>query len=223
MLLAIDTATFRASIALHDGAALRGECTWEAANAHTVTLAAHIADLLRQTGIAVTDLSGVAVCIGPGSYTGVRIGMAFAKGLALSQQLPIVGVPTLDILAEGQPPDNRPLYAIFAAGRRRVGYARYQFQEGRWRAASEIALATWQELLPKIEAPALVVGEIDLPGRKALESLGAAVTLPPSAWQLRRAGFLADIAWRQLRKRTRPGQTDALTATAQLTPLYANG
>ncbi|MDX9954180.1 MAG: tRNA (adenosine(37)-N6)-threonylcarbamoyltransferase complex dimerization subunit type 1 TsaB [Anaerolineae bacterium] len=220
MLLAIDTATFRASIALHDGIALRGECTWEAANAHTVTLAAHIADLLRQTEITVTDLKGIAVCIGPGSYTGVRIGMAMAKGLALSQQLPLVGVPTLDILAEGQPPDDRPLYAIFAAGRRRVGYARYQFREGGWHVATEIALASWEELLPRIETPALVVGEIDAPGRKALESLGVTLTLPPAAWHLRRAGFLAEIAWRQLRKRARPGQTEV---PAQLVPLYASG
>ncbi|MBN1922842.1 MAG: tRNA (adenosine(37)-N6)-threonylcarbamoyltransferase complex dimerization subunit type 1 TsaB [Anaerolineae bacterium] len=220
MLLAIDSATFRASIAVHDGGTLRGECTWEAANAHTVTLATHVAELLRQTGIGVADLKSIAVCIGPGSYTGVRIGIAMAQGLALSQQLPIVGVPTLDILAEGQPPDDGPLYAIFAAGRRRIGYAQYQFQESGWQAVTEVALASWEEFLAQIETPARVVGEIDALGRKALETLGTALTVPPAAWQLRRAGFLAEIAWRQLRKRPRPGQAQA---PKPLTPLYASG
>lgn len=221
MLLAIDTATYRASIALHDGNTLRGECSWEAANAHTVTLAPHIIELLRQTGVAVADLVGVAVCIGPGSYTGVRIGMAVAKGLTLTQQIPLVGASTLDILTEGQPPDPRPLYAIFAAGRRRLGYARYRFQEGAWRAEAPVALATWDEL--QLETPALVVGEIDSQGRKALESLGAAITLPPPVWHLRRAGFLAEIAWRQLRKRPRAGQPGTLDDATQLAPLYVSG
>ncbi len=220
MLLAIDSATFRASIALHDGYTLRGECTWEAADAHTVTLTSHIAELLRQTRVDVTNLEGIAVCIGPGSYTGVRIGMAVAKGLALSQQLPLIGASTLDILAESQPPDERPLYAVFAAGRRRIGFARYQFEEGRWHAVTETTLATWEELLPQIETPALIAGEIDLPRRKMLESLGAPLTLPPAAWQLRRAGFLAEIAWRQLGKRSHSNQAEPLAGSAQLTPLY---
>lgn len=223
MLLAIDTATFRASIALHDGNALRGENSWEATNAHTVTLAPRIHELLTQTGVAIADLIGIAVCIGPGSYTGVRIGMAVAKGLALTQQIPLVGVTTLDILVEGQRPDARPLYAIFAAGRRRVGYARYNFQDGAWRVQSAVTLATWEELAPQIETPALVVGEIDVQGRKTLESLGSAITLPPAAWHLRRAGFLAEIAWRQLRKRSRPGQPAIITDPAQLAPLYVGG
>lgn len=223
MLLAIDSATFRASIALHDGHALRGECTWEAVNAHTVTLAPRIAELLQQTGVAVSDLRSLVVCIGPGSYTGVRIGIAIARGLALSQQLPLVGVSTLDILAEGQPPDERPLYAFFAAGRQRVGFARYQFQDGEWRATTEIALATWDDLLPRIETPALAVGEIDTAGRKALESLGTALALPPAAWHLRRAGFLAEIGWRQLRKSPHGDQPNALTGATSLTPLYAGG
>lgn len=221
MLLAIDSATFRASIALHDGHSLRSECTWEAANAHTVTLAPRIAEMLQQTEIAVSDLQGIVVCIGPGSYTGVRIGIAIARGLALSQQLPLIGVSTLDILAEGQPPDKRPLYAMFSAGRRRVGFARYEFQETAWHATTDVALATWDELLSQLETPALVVGEIDTTGRKALESLGTGLTIPPAPMHLRRAGFLAEIGWRQLQKLTHGDELHALTGSISLTPLYA--
>lgn len=221
MLLAIDTATHWASIALHDGKTLRGEVTWESANAHTVTLAPRIQELLEQTGVPIGELTGIAVCIGPGSYTGVRVGMALAKGIAVAQQLPLVGVTTLDILVEGQPPDPRPLYATFAAGRQRVGYACYRFQEGAWRAQSAVRLATWETLLTQLETPALVVGEIDAHGRKVLESAGLELTLPPAPWHLRRAGFLAEIAWRQLQQRARPGRPTTSTDPAQLLPLYA--
>ncbi len=210
MLLAIDTATARASIALHDGQTLRSECTWEAVNRHTTTLAARIAQMLEASGCAPASVTAVAVCIGPGSYTGVRIGVALAKGLAVAQHLPLVGVPTLDILAAAQPADTRPLYAAFAAGRQRAGVARYRWGDEGWRAETEVFLGTWPELFAQMDEPALLVGEIeaaDLPANTQL-------TIPAPALHLRRAGFLADLAWARLRA----GQTDD---PALLQPLYA--
>lgn len=213
MLLAIDTATQRASLALHDGTTLRGECTWEAAHRHTVTLLPHLNTLLEESGVAGKALTAVAVCIGPGSYTGVRIGVAVAKGLALAGHIPLVGIPTFEILVAAQPPDTRPLYVVFAAGRRRIGYARYVYADARWQAETDIALADWEELPGKIEPPALLVGELDS-GGAALERLPAGVTLPAPVWHLRRAGFLAELAWQQLRAGCRP-QAD------EIVPLYA--
>lgn len=216
MLLAIDTATARASIALHDGQTLRSECTWEAANRHTTTLAARITQMLSDTshrsGAAITpaDLTAVAVCIGPGSYTGVRIGVALAKGIVSALQLPLVGIPTLDILAAAQPADERPMYAIFAAGRRRAGFARYRWSAGSWRVETEIVIGTWTELFTQIDESAILVGEFetaDLPTNTQFAT-------PVPALHLRRAGFLADLAWARLRT----GQTDD---PAMLQPLYA--
>ncbi len=199
MLLAIDTATYRASVALHDGVTLRGECTWEAVNRHTVTLASRITELLQASDSTPEALSGVAVCIGPGSYTGVRIGIAVAKGLAMTRSLPLVGIPTLDILAAGQPPDPRPLYALFSAGRQRVGYACYRWQETAWEAETEIAVVTWEELAQRITEPTLIVGELTPEGLGCLSALGERVVIPAAAWHLRRAGFLADLGWKRLR------------------------
>ena len=214
-LLAIDTATYRASIALHDGATLRGECTWEAINRHTVTLVPHITEMLDETGITPHALSAIAVCRGPGSYTGVRIGVAVAKGLALSQHLPLIGVTTLDILVAAQPPDPRPLYALFTAGRKRVGYARYAWQETGWAAETEVEVVTWAELAERVVMPALIVGEITSQGRQALSAVGGGMEIPPAPYHLRRAGFLAELAWVRLRAgdEGRP---------AQLLPLYTH-
>ncbi|MBN2005443.1 MAG: tRNA (adenosine(37)-N6)-threonylcarbamoyltransferase complex dimerization subunit type 1 TsaB [Anaerolineae bacterium] len=210
MLLAIDTATTRASIALHDGQTLRSECTWEAVNRHTTTLAARIAQMLEASDLTCADLTAVAICIGPGSYTGVRIGVALAKGMAVARQLPLIGIPTLDILAAAQPPDDRPLYAIFAAGRQRAGFARYRKDEDGWHAETEVTVATWEELFAQIEEPAQLVGEIETANLPANTQL----TIPAPALHLRRAGFLADLAWARLRG----GQTND---PALLQPLYA--
>ena len=210
MLLAIDTATTRASIALHDGRTLRSECTWEAVNRHTTTLAARIAQMLEDSNLTPATLTAVAVCIGPGSYTGVRIGVALAKGMAIARQLPLIGIPTLDILVAALPADERPLYAVFAAGRQRAGFARYRWGEAGWSADTEVTMGTWAELFAQIDEPALLVGEIEtaeLPTHTHL-------AIPAPARHLRRAGFLADLAWARLRA----GQTDD---PALLQPLYA--
>lgn len=210
MLLAIDTATTRASIALHDGQTLRSECTWEAVNRHTTTLAARIAQMLAASDLTPAALTAVAVCIGPGSYTGVRIGVALAKGIAVARQLPLIGISTLDILVAAQPCDDRPLYAVFAAGRQRAGFARYHWNDGSWSAQTEVTMGTWAELFAQIDEPAILVGEIETASLPA----NTYVTVPAPALHLRRAGFLADLAWARLRA----GQTDDPTI---LQPLYA--
>ncbi|HEY89388.1 MAG TPA: tRNA (adenosine(37)-N6)-threonylcarbamoyltransferase complex dimerization subunit type 1 TsaB [Thermoflexia bacterium] len=215
MLLAIDTATNRSSIALHDGQTLRGEFSWESVNRHTVTLAPHINNLLAELGTSPAELSAIAVCKGPGSYTGVRIGVALAKGMALTQQLPLIGITTLDILVAAQPPDPRPLYAILAVGRKRIGYARYRYQDADgWQAETKLDIVEWAQLPGRIREPAIVVGEISTQGLALLATLKEQVQVPAPAYHLRRAGFLAELAWVKLRA----GQVGA---PALLVPLYA--
>jgi tRNA threonylcarbamoyladenosine biosynthesis protein TsaB len=214
MLLALDTATRYASIALHDGTSLRAECTWESVDRHTVTLLPRVVQLLASSDLTAADLTAIGVCIGPGSYTGVRIGVAVAKGLASARKLPLVGVTTLDILVAAQPMDERPLYATFAAGRKRLGYARYRWREGRWQAEMGVQVVAWGKFAGQLELPAIVVGEIEPTGREALRPLYGRVEIPQPARHLRRAGYLADIAW----QRVRASQVDAPSA---LLPLYA--
>jgi tRNA threonylcarbamoyladenosine biosynthesis protein TsaB len=193
---------------------LRAECTWESVNRHTVTLLPRVVQLLASSDLTAEDVTAIGVCIGPGSYTGVRIGVSVAKGLASARKLPLVGITTLDILAAAQPQDDRPLYAIFAAGRKRIGYARYQWQSGRWQAETGVQVVEWPKFVELLRLPAVVVGEIDSPGWEALRKTFGQVEVPPPAFHLRRAGFLADMAW----KRLRANQVDAPSA---LLPLYA--
>ena len=214
MLLAIDTATRLISLALHDGHTVAAESTWVSDNYHTTELAPQAALLLRRAGLDIARLHGVAVAIGPGSYTGLRIGLGFAKGLALAQNLPLVGVPTLDGLMRAQPPHPGPALALLQAGRGRVTAVPYHWHDKhrRWEAAGPARGLSWAELAAQLGSgktgpgqPALppdstyVVGELDAAGLEALRPLKHAVVLAGGARGMRRAGFLAEIGWERLR------------------------
>ena len=98
MLMAIDTATRGASLALYEPGRVLAEQTWQTKDNHTVEMMPSLVDMMGRQGLNPSQLTGVAVAIGPGSFTGLRIGLAAAKGLAMSLDVPLIGIPTLDIL-----------------------------------------------------------------------------------------------------------------------------
>jgi tRNA threonylcarbamoyladenosine biosynthesis protein TsaB len=213
MLLALDTATRLISIALHDGQSVAAESTWLAGAYHTIELAPQVALLLRRVGVEPSQLRGVAVAIGPGSYTGLRIGLGFAKGLSLANALPLVGVPTLDGLMRAQPPRAEQALALLQAGRGRVSAAPYHWSAKtfRWTAAGAVRVVDWPTLAQELAAsdkPVYVVGEIDAAGADLLRPLRGRVLLASAAQSLRRAGFLAELGWERLR--TRPDDANRL-------------
>ncbi|HEC33171.1 MAG TPA: tRNA (adenosine(37)-N6)-threonylcarbamoyltransferase complex dimerization subunit type 1 TsaB [Chloroflexi bacterium] len=212
MLLALDTATRVASLALHDGRRVRYEATWEAGRQQTVQLTPRLVAALESLGLDVEGLSGVAVALGPGSFTGLRVGMAVAKGLALARNIPLLGVPTLDVMAVAQGRDRRPLVTVLEAGRGRICAAIYRWRKG-WQRREGPFLTTWEDLAAGVEKPTLFCGEVDKEGVETLERLGEMAVLLPPACRLRRAGFLAELAWERIRQ----GQADD---PATLVPLY---
>jgi len=213
MLIAIDTATDQASLALHDGFRIRAEHTWEAPRRHTRELAPRLADAMDQLGLRPGRLTAVAVTKGPGSFTGLRIGLSVAKGLAVAQNVPLVGIPTLDVVAAAQGRDRRRLAAVLPAGRGRIAIAFYRWESDGWQVEEEPHLTTWEILGEALAEPTLFCGEIDEKGGDAIARLGHRAVLLPAAWRLRRAGFLAELGWRRLNA----GETDD---PFTLTPIY---
>jgi tRNA threonylcarbamoyladenosine biosynthesis protein TsaB len=204
MLVAIDTATRIMSIALHDGDNLLAEQTWLTNNRHTIDLAPTVAAMLATCEVDLEDLVGVGVSVGPGSYTGVRIGVAFAKGLAAPRNLPLVGVTTADTIAAAQNyQSGAGLVTVIPAGRGRIIVQSYRWRKGEWSGRTEPRLITWDELFASIDGPALIAGEINSDGlaaiRKAQES-GIRVQVAPAANRMRRAGYIAQVAWDRLRQ-----------------------
>src|SRR5512138_2392353 len=99
MLLAIDTSTTQTGLACYDASGVLGECVWHSGRDHTAQLLPQLTLLLRHIGRASSAISAIAIALGPGSWSGLRVGMSTAKGLALARGLPLVGVGTLDALA----------------------------------------------------------------------------------------------------------------------------
>src|SRR6516225_11899279 len=97
-ILGIDTGSATASLGLVDGGQVRAVLsrTWPS---HCAGLPAAIDELIAAVGLKLTDIEGIGIAIGPGSFTGLRIGLSYAKGLAYARRIPMAGVPTLDAMA----------------------------------------------------------------------------------------------------------------------------
>lgn len=212
MLLALDTATRTIGIGLHDGAQVLAECIWMSRGHHTVELAPEVAMMLRRVSVSPASLTGLAVSLGPGSFNGLRIGLALAKGMALAHHLPIVGIPTLDILARNQPRGTGPMLALLEAGRGKMAGVWYKSWRGGWQAESEAEGLTWDEILRRLQRKTYICGEI---GPQERETLGddKRVALAPPSLCLRRPGILAELAWERLLQ----GETEH---PATLRPIY---
>jgi tRNA threonylcarbamoyladenosine biosynthesis protein TsaB len=129
LILAFDTATDRATSALVGDGELLGERVSRAS-----TLLADVDALVRQAGAHPRDVTGLAVGIGPGSFTGIRIGLAVARGLALALDVPAAGVSTLAALAAGAPGASAVIDAkrreVFVAGPRAIAPAELEIEPG---------------------------------------------------------------------------------------------
>ncbi len=99
LVLGIDTSTSVCSVGLTVQDQVVGEYTQNIKRTHSQRLLPLISQVLTDTGFHQRDLAGIAVSSGPGSFTGIRIGMATAKGLAQALEIPVAGVPTLDVAA----------------------------------------------------------------------------------------------------------------------------
>jgi len=173
--LAFDTATSVATAALVRDGEVLGERASRA-----VRVLADADDLLREAGRDCSELGGIIVGVGPGSFTGLRLGLAAARGLAFALDLPVAGVSTLDALAAGAP----GALPIIDAGRREV-FTRVKDEP--------VAVAP-QEL--ELEPGTLCVGDGALRYRIALEERGAEIPDDGDERHRPRARFHAELAKR---------------------------
>ncbi|MBE0699352.1 MAG: tRNA (adenosine(37)-N6)-threonylcarbamoyltransferase complex dimerization subunit type 1 TsaB [Anaerolineaceae bacterium] len=213
MLLAVDTSTTWIGLALYDGVRVLGEMTWQSQNHHTVELSPGVQEIIDRCGVHKTDLQALAVATGPGSFTSLRIGLALVKGMALALRIPVVGVPTLDILAAAQPAQDVQLAALLQAGRGRLAVGWYDLSDGVWKARGGPQVTNAEELVLKLNKPTLVVGEMSAAERQVLARRRKNAIMVSPANSLRRPSYLAEIAW----ERWRAGQVDEVVS---LSPIY---
>jgi len=157
--LGLETSTLAGGVALVDGERLVAEYVLDVSVTHSERLLAAVDRVLADARWAPRDLEGLAVSIGPGSFTGLRIGVSTAKGLALALGLPIAAVPTLDAMAAAVPWAALPVCPVLQARRGEVYVSRYRREgDGLRREWDYLALAPG-ELAGRLVEPTLLVGD----------------------------------------------------------------
>ncbi|MFB5664337.1 tRNA (adenosine(37)-N6)-threonylcarbamoyltransferase complex dimerization subunit type 1 TsaB [Alteribacillus sp. HJP-4] len=161
-MLAIDTSTYVLSVALSDDGTIVGEYTTNLKKNHSVRLMHAIDDLLQGTGTAAKELDAIAAAKGPGSYTGVRIGITTAKSLAWSLGIPVYGISTLHMYAQNGRGFAGMICPFIDARRDQVYTGLYE-SRGRYAEVVQkdriILLEDWLEELKHVNAPVLFLSQ----------------------------------------------------------------
>jgi tRNA threonylcarbamoyladenosine biosynthesis protein TsaB len=212
MLLGVDTSTQSVGIVIYDGSQILCEESWISRRYHTVELAKAVSENLSRAGLSTSDLDVLSIAIGPGSFTGLRIGLALIKGIAFTNQLPVISVPTLDITVRAVPPQDMQLAAVLQAGRDRLAVAWYQTKDGRWTQEGEIENLSLDDLVARIDQPCILTGELSREIRQSLKNHKIITPVDPTL-AMRSPRYLAELAW----ERWKVGDVDDVLA---LKPFY---
>lgn len=196
MILAFDTATDRLTVALGTADSIIAEINEDAPRAHLSRLLPAIDALAKEAKIKLSDIDQIAVGIGPGSFTGLRIALATAQGLAHGLGRPLIGVATLDVIATAQAgQSDRDIYAVMDAKRREVFTAGYDRNGARLTEYLAIDPKSLAEDLAALDKPILLAGDgLDAYASTLTDKLGpAAILADPSLWPPR-ASVLIKLA-----------------------------
>lgn len=217
MLLAIDTSTRVASIALFDRRVLV-ETTWIAGAEHSRQLLPQIDTALSTLGKTVADVTAIGVAIGPGSFNGLRVGVATAKAICLGRGIPIVGIETLRATAYAFRLTNRPTRPLYDAGRGEVATGLYQASGDLFATLEEPRITSLDGALADSPCETIFCGELRPEWTARIEERRAgseapSVLVPNGAEEPRRAGYLAELAWQLV-------NAGIVDDVATLQPLY---
>jgi tRNA threonylcarbamoyladenosine biosynthesis protein TsaB len=210
LLLALDTSTSIASVGLFDGQRVVSETTWLAGREHSSRLLVEVEIALDRVGKTPNALTGLVVARGPGSFTGVRVALSVAKGMAAGLSVPLWGVNSLEVLARAVIGAALPVRAVLEAGRGRYATALYEHGV----CVEDARLATVDQLLDSLQTRTLLIGELAPQAAQRVGQHPLAELAGPAA-NARRAGYLAELGW-QLARSGDPGDpvsVDAIYAT----------
>jgi len=173
--LAVETSTLAGGAALLDGDLVVGEYVLDVSATHSERLMGAVDRLLTDVGWTVRDLEGLAVSVGPGSFTGLRLGLSTVKGLALALAIPIAAVPTLDAMAALLPFAALPVCPVLDARKREVYASLYRWDgTGMRREWDYLAIAPG-DLSGRLDEPVIVLGD----GAEQIDSPYAQRIRPP--------------------------------------------
>lgn len=159
IILAIDTATTTGSVSVTDGVTLLAETTIGRKETHSIHLMGMIDQTLDLAGVDIHQVDGFAYTKGPGSFTGLRIGLSVVKGLAFANQKPLVGISSLRALAYQAADDTRLICALVDARNKEVYCAQYRWREGDLISEEAPRSLPPEQFVTRINEPCLLVGD----------------------------------------------------------------
>lgn len=215
-ILAIDTATMVSSVAVADEKKLLGELTVQTRLTHSETLLPHIQQVLKMVGVAKNQLKAVAVSLGPGSFTGLRIGLGAAKAIAYGLNIPIIGVPTTEALAWHYPVPGIVTIPFIDAQKGNVYSGIYAWQESKIVELSPVQVYTLDEALElcgQQDTTVMAVGDMVQKKLANRQDLHANLQMPPQHMVMPRAANVAMAGLSRLAQ-------DKVDSVMNLEPIY---
>lgn len=211
--LAVETATLAGSAALLEDDQVIGQSLLDIALTHSERLMAMVDRLLQDCGWDIAGVDALAVSIGPGSFTGLRVGVATVKGLALALGLPVAPVPTLDALAANLPFANAPVCPLLDARRGEVYLSLYRWHEDRMQRLWEYLALSPRAVAGRLEPPLIVVGDGVEACLPFLSHLGEGLRVAPASHTAPSAAVVGQLGRRVL-------AAGMAVAAESLEPLY---
>ncbi|MEW6428144.1 MAG: tRNA (adenosine(37)-N6)-threonylcarbamoyltransferase complex dimerization subunit type 1 TsaB [Thermodesulfobacteriota bacterium] len=215
LVLAIENASQYGSVAVVGDGGCLAESSLVSGETHSKRLLLSIDRLLADTGLDWPGLAAIAVSIGPGSFTGIRIGLATAKGLAMAAGKPLLGISTLDGLARQLAVQPLPVRPVLDARKKELFTACYRLDaSGRQQRMEEYRVLAPEKLAAEICEPTLLVGDgLSVYGALFRERLGENCRTAPAELFFPRAAAIGVLAVERITGGDHPGASDVL-------PLY---
>lgn len=215
-ILALETSAVTASVAVTEDEKLLAQSFQNSGLTHSATLMPMVADLLKNTGLTLEDMDVIAVAAGPGSFTGIRIGVAAAKGLAWPEDKPCAPCSTLESMAWQCAHMEGEICAVMDARRKQVYNARFLAHNGTLTRLTEDRAIAVEELMEEVknsEHTPILVGDGAQLCRAAFESAGVSVQMMPPH-------LICQTAWGVARAALELAHANQLVPAGQMTPQY---
>ncbi|MEG0857135.1 MAG: tRNA (adenosine(37)-N6)-threonylcarbamoyltransferase complex dimerization subunit type 1 TsaB [Terrisporobacter sp.] len=195
-ILGIDTSTMAANVAVLEDDKLICEYSVNTKKTHSQKLMPMMENMLNLSDIDITEIDAIGICVGPGSFTGLRIGMATAKAMAHVNNIPIIGVNSLEILGENMNLCSKKICSILDAQRNQVYTAKYILEDNKIKEVEEVSIAQIDNLLQELEATKeewVIIGEAVYKYKDKIENISN-ITMSSPVNNITKASSLCTIA-----------------------------
>jgi len=200
IVLGIETATMTGGLALIDEEKLISEYTLNMKTTHSSRLMPALDWILKDASLDKNQINGIAISIGPGSFTGLRIGLATAKGLAMGLNIPLVTVPTLDALANNATYSPYQICPVLDARKKEVYFAFYRYADNILTRESPYQVISPDKLIDQINEKTIMLGDgLNIYGELFKEKLGDLAIFIRNSQRLPKASVIAELGLSKLK------------------------